>query len=91
MFASSTVTRRLPRCFNRRFLASRAYTHPTPDDPATSTTPSNITQEQHAALDSALRVDQAGEVAANWIYRGQHFVLGEQPVIGPLIQVCRLF
>jgi len=31
-------------------------------------------------------VDQAGEVAANWIYRGQHFVLGKQPLTGPLIQ-----
>lgn len=35
---------------------------------------------------SALRVDHAGEVAANWIYRGQMAVLGKDPQSGPLIQ-----
>ncbi|KAE9406481.1 COQ7 protein [Gymnopus androsaceus JB14] len=87
MFSSSIVTRRLSGCLNRRFLASQAYTNPSvPNDPATCTTPLNITEEQRAALDAALRVDQAGEVAANWIYYGQHFILGKQPVTGPLIQ-----
>jgi ubiquinone biosynthesis monooxygenase Coq7 len=32
-------------------------------------------------------VDQAGEIAANWIYRGQFAVLGRDPRVGPLIQV----
>ncbi|KAJ3997971.1 COQ7 protein [Lentinula boryana] len=86
MFSSSTA-RRLSRCTNRRFLASNAYTKPSsPSDAAISTTPLDITDEQRAALDSALRVDQAGEVAANWIYYGQHYILGKQPVTGPLIQ-----
>ncbi|KAJ3788555.1 COQ7 protein [Lentinula aff. detonsa] len=86
MFSSSTA-RRLSRYTNRRFLASYAYTKPSsPSDAAISTTPLDITDEQRAALDSALRVDQAGEVAANWIYYGQHCILGKQPVTGPLIQ-----
>lgn len=38
-------------------------------------------------LDSALRVDQAGEVAANYIYKGQHFILGRDKATGPMIQV----
>ncbi|KAJ3760212.1 COQ7 protein, partial [Lentinula raphanica] len=87
MFSSSTAIRRLSRCTHRRFLASSAYTNPSSaNDPAITTTPSNLTNEQRRALDSALRVDQAGEVAANWIYYGQHCILGKQPVTGPLIQ-----
>ncbi|KAJ8078511.1 ubiquinone biosynthesis monooxygenase Coq7 [Marasmius tenuissimus] len=71
----------------RRFLASRAYTDPSSsNDPAITTTPSNITEEQRAALDSALRIDQAGEIAANAIYRGQHFILGKDRAVGELIQ-----
>jgi ubiquinone biosynthesis monooxygenase Coq7 len=54
-------------------------------DPAVSTTP-ECSLVQRRALDNAIRVDQAGEVAANWIYRGQLSVLGSDPV-GPLIQV----
>jgi hypothetical protein len=56
-------------------------------DPAVATTPDNITADQRDALDSALRVDLAGEVAANWIYKGQLSVLGKDPTAGPLIQV----
>jgi 3-demethoxyubiquinol 3-hydroxylase len=57
------------------------------NNPAVSTTPQDLTPEQRATLDSALRVDQAGEVAANWIYKGQMFVLGRDPSVAPLIQV----
>ena len=41
---------------------------------------------QRGTLENALRVDQAGEVAANWIYKGQMAVLGHDLVAGPLIQ-----
>ncbi|KIK63867.1 hypothetical protein GYMLUDRAFT_40947 [Collybiopsis luxurians FD-317 M1] len=82
-----TTTRAISRHSTRRSLASSAYTNPSnPNDPALTTTPLNITDQQRSALDSALRVDQAGEVAANWIYYGQHFILGQQPITGPLIQ-----
>jgi Ubiquinone biosynthesis protein COQ7 len=57
-------------------------------DPAVASTPGGLTAMQREALDSALRVDQAGEVAANWIYKGQFAVLGRDPTAGPLIQVC---
>lgn len=56
-------------------------------NPAVSTTPQNITEKQKTALDAALRVDQAGEVAANWIYMGQMAVLGREPKTGALLQV----
>jgi Ubiquinone biosynthesis protein COQ7 len=52
-----------------------------------STTPSGLSDAQQASLDSAIRVDQAGEVAANWIYRGQMAVLGRDREAGPVIQV----
>ncbi|KAF9451219.1 COQ7 protein [Macrolepiota fuliginosa MF-IS2] len=70
-----------------RKLASSVYLDQTQSKhPAVSTTPGNITEEQRAALDAALRVDQAGEVAANWIYMGQMAVLGRDPKTGTLIQ-----
>lgn len=69
-------------------LASAAYTSPTPTpDAATTSTPLDLTQKQRDALDAALRVDQAGEIAANWIYAGQAAVLGRDKKLGGLIQV----
>jgi ubiquinone biosynthesis monooxygenase Coq7 len=50
-----------------------------------------LSPEQREVLASAVRVDQAGEIAANWIYRGQMAVLGKDPKAGPVIQVCVLF
>lgn len=55
-------------------------------DPSVSTTPDNLSTTQRHDLGSALRVDQAGEVAANYIYKGQLAVLGNDPKSGPLIQ-----
>ena len=43
--------------------------------------------EDRKRLDVALRVDQAGEVAANWIYKGQMDVLGDKQPFGGIIQV----
>jgi len=37
-------------------------------------------------LESALRVDQAGEIAANYIYKGQIAVLGRDRQVGSLIR-----
>ncbi|KZP24829.1 COQ7 protein [Athelia psychrophila] len=67
--------------------ASSAYTGSFDrNDPSTSTSPVGYTPDQRNILDIALRVDQAGEVAANWIYKGQMAVLGRDAVVGPLIQ-----
>jgi 3-demethoxyubiquinol 3-hydroxylase len=69
---------------------SAVYTDPSRHhDPAVATTPADISQKQHSILDAALRVDQAGEIAANWIYRGQMAVLGRDRTTGPIIQVCQ--
>ena len=51
------------------------------------TSPFNLTRAQREALDSALRVDQAGEIAANWIYKGQMVVLGHDESLRSLIKV----
>ncbi|KAJ7349445.1 COQ7 protein [Mycena albidolilacea] len=59
--------------------------HSRANDPAVCTTP-NITDAQRQQLDSALRVDQAGEIAANYIYMGQMAVLGRDRTLKPLIQ-----
>lgn len=76
---------RLVRAVSTR--ASAIYTDPaTAHVPARTSTPS-LTHRQRAVLDSALRVDHAGEIAANYIYKGQMAVLGRDPTVGPLIQV----
>ena len=52
-----------------------------------NTSPLDLTHAQREALDDALRVDQAGEIAANWIYKGQMAILGHDPKLRFLIQV----
>jgi len=60
-------------------------------DAATQETPKNLTQAQKEMLHASIRIDQAGEVAANWIYKGQLAVLGRDPKSGPIIEVCISF
>jgi demethoxyubiquinone hydroxylase (CLK1/Coq7/Cat5 family) len=64
------------------------YLDPTrSNDLSFSASPLDLTYPQREALDSALRVDQAGEIAANWIYKGQMAVLGDDAKLCSLIQV----
>jgi len=71
-------------------LASAAYTDPArKGTQETTSTPSGLTSEQRDILTRAIRVDQAGEVAANTIYTGQLCVLGRDPIAGPLIETMR--
>jgi 3-demethoxyubiquinol 3-hydroxylase len=75
----TTAPRRLPSTF---------YTDPSSGyEPAAQATPSDLTESQREILESALRVDQAGEIAANYIYQGQMAVLGQDKRLGSLIQV----
>ncbi|KAF9036776.1 COQ7 protein [Panaeolus papilionaceus] len=84
-----------PCCSQARYFAtssssfpSDAYTKPSAaaSSDAVNTTPSDLTESQRKALDSALRVDQAGEIAANYIYMGQKAILGRDPKLNELIQ-----
>ncbi|RUS33846.1 ubiquinone biosynthesis protein Coq7 [Jimgerdemannia flammicorona] len=60
-----------------RTLATAAATKP----------PSRLhTASERALLDRMIRVDQAGEIGANWIYRGQLAVLGHDKAVAPIIQ-----
>lgn len=71
-----------------RRLPSTSYTDPSSGhEPAAQETPSDLTESQREILASALRVDQAGEIAANYIYQGQMAVLGQDKRLGSLIQV----
>lgn len=54
-------------------------------DVLTSSTPDNLSPSQRRVLEAALRVDQAGEVAANYIYEGQLAALRRDPVASALI------
>jgi ubiquinone biosynthesis monooxygenase Coq7 len=55
-------------------------------DVSTSSTPDDLSPSQRRVLEAALRVDQAGEIAANHIYEGQLAVLRHDPVASALIQ-----
>lgn len=67
---------------------SAAYFDPSKaTDPSVTQTPEDLTETQREELQSALRVDQAGEVAANYIYKGQLAIFQRDPKYGPLIQV----
>ena len=59
-------------------------------DVSTSSTPNDLSPSQRRALEAALRVDQAGEVAANYIYEGQLAILRRDPVSSALIQVSSM-
>ncbi len=68
--------------------ASSAYlSEHSSTDPSTSTSPKGLSPAERNVLESALRVDQAGEIAANWIYAGQLAVLKNNRSVAPLIQV----
>ncbi|CAL1703718.1 unnamed protein product [Somion occarium] len=70
-----------------RALPSAVYTNASgKGDPSTTSTPEDITEAQRKVLDAALRVDQAGEIAANYIYNGQLAILGRDRKLRPLIQ-----
>ncbi|EJD53386.1 COQ7 protein [Auricularia subglabra TFB-10046 SS5] len=85
--AAATLARRALSTQATSQLPSAAYYAPTRrTEPATGSSPTNLSPQQRRALDAAIRVDQAGEVAANWIYMGQHAVLGRDPATGALIQ-----
>jgi len=44
-----------------------------------------LSQEERDLIEGMLRVNQAGELGADWIYRGQYAVL-EKTDVGPVIQ-----
>ena len=60
--------------------------HPQPHDSHPSTIVPSPTEREF--LDKAVRVDQAGELAMNYIYVGQAFVLGRDPQVKNIVKVC---
>ncbi|KAI8910030.1 ubiquinone biosynthesis protein COQ7-domain-containing protein [Powellomyces hirtus] len=84
----------------RRAVHGTAYyptsSHPHPaqqqheqDLPSTSPfrpPPPPLTEQQKAMIAAMLRVDQAGELGANWIYAGQMAVFKSDPKVGPVVQ-----
>lgn len=81
--ATKTAAMRRPRS-TLKILASDEYLA---GSTSRGHTPRDLTREQKKLLDSAIRVNHAGEIAANWIYRGQLAVFRQDPVLGPLVQV----
>lgn len=67
-------------------LASDAYTNAANASSDSVTSTPKLTASQHTILERAIRVDQAGELGANYIYKGQMAVLGKDKVVGPVIQ-----
>lgn len=59
------------------------------DEDATRSTPLNLTAKQRKLLEEIIRVDQAGELGANYIYQGQHAVFkrGRDKRVADIVQV----
>ncbi|KAI8595049.1 hypothetical protein EDD21DRAFT_56957 [Dissophora ornata] len=95
ILARSTL-RTTTRALSSSATSRQATTPPSPntnnsgednDTTASDVPPLRLSQEQRALLEEMIRVDQAGELGANWIYRGQYAVLGSDKKVGPLLQV----
>ncbi|TFY54901.1 hypothetical protein EVG20_g9521 [Dentipellis fragilis] len=76
----SVTTHLRPQPSTHYFDVSRVDPYPV------SSTPQSLPTSQQHVLDAVLRVDQAGEVAANYIYRGQFRVFENDKQLAPLIQ-----
>ena len=97
MLIRAATRNSLPPLARVRYTSTLSRSRPQPSapyfdssmstDPSVAQTPENLTQSQREELQGALRVDQAGEVAANHIYKGQLAVFQRDPRYGPLIQV----
>ena len=74
MIASRSLTRSITRVESRRFASSLTSFEATTE------------QKNRELIDKIIRVDHAGELAADRIYAGQMAVLGRTDV-GPTIQV----
>lgn len=90
---SARPCRKLPWTATSRSLSSHAiepssayFDRARASDPSVTSTPADLTPAQRDVLDASLRVDQAGELAADYIYRGQLAVLRRDPTYGPIIQ-----
>lgn len=53
-------------------------------------TTSKLTAEQRLMLAEMLRVNHAGELGADAIYKGQYAILGRDKRVGPVVKVCYL-
>ncbi|KAG9305154.1 hypothetical protein G9A89_010662 [Geosiphon pyriformis] len=58
----------------------------TPNTDAKIKQAKGLSNHQKSIIDAMIRVDHAGEVGADWIYRGQMAVLGKDKIVGPVIQ-----
>ncbi|PVU96866.1 hypothetical protein BB559_002239 [Furculomyces boomerangus] len=70
-YTNNQLFRTTPKCVNNlhRYTETRKY--------STETTKSReLNNEEYKILDRIIRVDQAGETAAIWIYKGQKAILG---------------
>ncbi|KAF9959820.1 hypothetical protein BGZ72_008738 [Mortierella alpina] len=71
----------------RQSASSGGTSQAASDTPSSDTVPPlRLSKEQREVLEEMIRVDQAGELGANWIYRGQYAVLGSDKKVGPLLQ-----
>lgn len=85
----STACRTFSTSVTPRQSAAPGGSSQAPSDSSSSDAvpPLRLSKEQREVLEEMIRVDQAGELGANWIYRGQYAVLGSDKKVGPLLQV----
>jgi ubiquinone biosynthesis monooxygenase Coq7 len=74
--------------YNKLHTSSAKYNIP-PKEPNNhdQTKNTSLTSKQKQLIDSMIRIDQAGEIGANCIYKGQMAILGNDKKVGPIIRV----
>ncbi|CAI4064224.1 hypothetical protein N7582_002619 [Saccharomyces uvarum] len=89
MLSRASVFRSASRSFS--VLSSLMITEPTStklaENPEHAPKSENLSDAQAAFLDRVIRVDQAGELGADYIYAGQYFVLAHRfPHLKPVLK-----
>ncbi|KAG0293842.1 ubiquinone biosynthesis monooxygenase Coq7 [Linnemannia gamsii] len=82
----ATTSAAPPSASDSHNITSSTDSSSTSTDASASVPPLKLSKEQREILEEMIRVDQAGELGANWIYRGQYAVLGSDKKVGPLLQ-----
>jgi hypothetical protein len=77
-FTSSAVSAKASHAYHIPPTPGAGPSRPTPPPPRTRATAEKpiLTAEEQEVIDRIVRVDQAGELGANWIYRFQKMAMG---------------
>lgn len=81
---STLIIAQAPRCSNA--ISRACYTTTSNESESPKLSSRKLTEEELELIKPMIRVDQAGEIGANYIYMGQIAVLGKDKNLRPILQ-----